>query len=369
VPYVEPPEALASHLLGSASWQLADANWSPDWPTAAQDALRLYSAESGDTRIDGVIALTTYAIDGLLSVTGPLAVTDYGGLVVKPGEVTITALQNTRGTNGSPDRKAFLGALASAVLARLQALPSEQWEPMAAEVQELAARRLIMVWSADPSVEAELASGPLGGAVRQVPGDYLLVSEANVAPTSKYNLVVHRSTQLGVTIAPDGTVADALALSWQNDAGRDGEPYMTLRAYSTSRDGLYGAYVRVLVPAGSQILAASGHDGGPIEGEESVEPEAGRDAIGNYLLMPPGVSTLDYTWQPTVHATQVAGLWTYALTVQRQPGLIDSLSVTVTLPAGASVVSAPASAAVSGNLVTLAADQHDVDLSIQYRLP
>ena len=74
LPFVEPPEALQNHLLGDASWQLADAAWSPDFPTAAQDSLHAYELESGDTNIDGVIALNTYAVDRLLEAIGPVDV-------------------------------------------------------------------------------------------------------------------------------------------------------------------------------------------------------------------------------------------------------------------------------------------------------
>ena len=36
MPYQEPPEELAAYLLGRGSWELADANWSPDFPTVGR---------------------------------------------------------------------------------------------------------------------------------------------------------------------------------------------------------------------------------------------------------------------------------------------------------------------------------------------
>ncbi len=78
----QPPTELANYLLGpDQPWQLADANWSPDFPTSARDALRLYTNESGDDRIDGVLGITTYTIDELLEVTGPIAVPEYGATI------------------------------------------------------------------------------------------------------------------------------------------------------------------------------------------------------------------------------------------------------------------------------------------------
>ena len=81
-PYVAPPRELTDYLLGpNQPWQFADANWSPDFPTSAQDALRLYANESGDERLDGVLAITTYTIDEFLKLTGPIAVPEYDATI------------------------------------------------------------------------------------------------------------------------------------------------------------------------------------------------------------------------------------------------------------------------------------------------
>lgn len=370
-PYIQPPEALVEHLLGAnQGWKLADANWSPDWPTSAQAALRLYSNESGDTKIDGVIALTTYAVDKILEVTGPVDVPGYDTSVAA-GSVTLTALAHTRGEGNDPSRKAFLDALASAVLDRVQALPPEQIQPMVDAFQDVAAQRLIMVWSANPGVESLLAAGPIGGVLRQADGDFLAVSEANVAPTSKLNLVIQRSTRLAVSIAADGSAQDQLDLAWQNDAAKPGEPYASLRSYSVSQEGNYGAYVRVLVPNGSRVLDATGNAGGAISGVESIDAEAGRTSLGNYLLMPPGPSSLSYRYTSATKATEADGAWTYRLTVQKQPGALpEPLSLAIALPDGAVVVKAPTGAKVDGGNVSFATTlQEDLDVAVTYTLP
>ena len=104
-PFIEAPTELTNYLLGPTQpWQLADANWSPDFPTSAQDAIRLYENESGDTQIDGVLGITTYTIDELLKVTGPITVPEYGATIAT-GETTLKTLQLTRvcpGPGGQP---------------------------------------------------------------------------------------------------------------------------------------------------------------------------------------------------------------------------------------------------------------------------
>jgi hypothetical protein len=371
VPFVEPPEGLANHLLGSATWQLADANWSPDYPTSAQDALRLYTLESGDANIDGVITVTTYALDRILEAIGPIEVPEYG-VTLHAGEVTLTTLAQTRGTTGSlEERKAFLNRVADILLTRLQQLPPAQWLPLFKALEDIAARRDVLVWTDDPQAQVVLGAQPIGGAIRRDAGDYLYVVESNVAPTSKYNLVVHRSTELDVALDPSGSATDVLRLRWQNDSGKEGEPYASIRAWSTSSAGVYGAYLRVLVPTDTELIDVHGTSGDPITREEDVVPEAGTTAITNFLPMPPGPSELVYTWQARAVAQQTGNDWLYRLTIQKQPGtLSEPVTVRVTLPTGASLVSAPEGASTSGNMIVVSRSvDTDLQLDVRYTLP
>lgn len=372
VPFVEPPEALVNHLLnGGSSWQLADANWSPDFPTSAQDALRLYTLESGDSNIDGVIALTTFALDRMLEVTGPVDVPEYG-VTVHPGEVTLTALRLTRGiSTPTSTRKDFLDLLATTVIDRLYSLTPAAWPALLQTFAEIGDERLMLAWFKDPVAQSLVTQSPMGGAVRQDAGDYVYVVEANVAPTSKYNLVVERRDALEVTIAPNGDATGTLRLDWQNNALTAGEPYASIRSYSESKTGIYGAYVRVLTPGASQLLGASGMAMDPINAAESVALEAGRNAFGNFLLIAPGPADLTYRWATPSVAIQSGAEWTYTLTIQKQPGLRPgSLTVTVALPAGATIDAVSQGAVAGVASVTFATTlAEDAQLQIRYRLP
>jgi len=71
--YIEPPAPLRHYLLKDMSWNLAVSNWSPHFPTAAQEAERFFQL-AGGRPVDGVIAINVYTIQELLSVTGPITV-------------------------------------------------------------------------------------------------------------------------------------------------------------------------------------------------------------------------------------------------------------------------------------------------------
>ena len=207
--------------------------------------------------------------------------------------------------------------------------------------------------------------------MRHDTGDYVFVVEANVSPSSKFNLVVTRRDALNVAIDPAGNATSDLSLTWQNDSMQPGEPYESIRSYSTSRVGQYGAYVRVLTPESSSLVAADAFATTEVNGAEVIETTAGRNVFGNYLLMSPGQSTLHYHWTVPGVATNHDGLWTYWLTLQKQPGVARApTAVTVTLPVGAVAETVPAGATSTEGVVTIDLGlESDAQLQITYRLP
>lgn len=373
LPFIEAPPELVDHLLGGdQSWRLADAAWSADYPTAAAKALEFYQIETGDQDIDGVIAVTTYALDRLLDVLGPVTLEEYE-TTVKPGESTFVLLGETRGPGDgrtNENRKEILDALAREITQRLLSLPPDRIFGMVDAAGDIAEQRLAMAWFADPATQALLEDSGWAGSVRQDPGDYLYVVEANMAPTSKYNLVVDRSDSLVVKLSEGGDALDSLRLDWRNDAGKKGEPYQSLREFSNNQDGAYGAYVKVMVPNGSELLTVSGHAADDVRGAENVSQEADRATFANYLFMPPGDSTLTYLWTTPGAATQVDDAWEYQLVVQKQPGARPHpVSIRIDLPKGAVVLEAPEDAIIDGEQVRVQADlARDLELLVRYSL-
>jgi len=205
-PFIKAPQELQDYYLGPKQpWQLGDANWSPDFPTSARDAIRLYANESGDTRIDGVLAITTCTIDELLKVTGPITVPDYG-VTIASGETTLKTLQLTRtALVPGENRKAFLSAFADQLLVSLLGLPAAKWGQLLGQVDAFRQGRLLQAWFGDPADQALVAGSGFDGAVRADPGDYVYPVDSNVGPSSKLNAVTTRSLDLAVQIDAVGT--------------------------------------------------------------------------------------------------------------------------------------------------------------------
>jgi hypothetical protein len=348
-PYVPAPAPLQGHLLGNEPWLLADANWSPDFTVSARQALQAYTLESGDDRVDGVIGLTTYAIDRLLEVTGPVDVPEYG-VSVSAGQTTMVSLEHTRkASEPGQDRKAFLDALATHLLDRLMALPLDRWTTAVEAAEKIRVERLASVWFADPEVQALAAEARWDGSVRRDAGDYLYTVDANLAPASKYNLVTGRTQSLEVQIDRFGNAHNALTVAWTNrlnelpDAQR-----RFLRSISTS--DVYGTFVRILAPARSRLVSVSGGTIAPVQGAEQVTQEAGRASFGNYLMVPPGQAALTYAWiSPYAADTNGNGEGRYVLTVQKQPGTLgDEVDLSITVPPGSQILEVSPGMSVDG---------------------
>jgi hypothetical protein len=371
LPFVKPPQDLADYLLGDdQSWRLADANWSPDFPTSAQQAVEFYELESGESGIDGVIAITTYALDRLLEVVGPVEVPQYD-VTVEPGDVTLTLLGATRGAPTSVEgRKDVLDVLARRLMDELLSLPPERWEATMEAIEDIGARDLALAWLADEDAQQLVEDADWDGHVRQDAGDYVFVVESNVAPTSKYNLVVDRTDSLVVKLDEAGDALSSLRLDWQNAADQEGQPYRSLREFSTDEAGAYGSWVRVLVPEGSELVTASGVADVELRGPDRIDTESGRALFGNYLYMLPGASSLTYLWSNPGVAVKTDQGWVYELVVQNQPGARSvPLSVRVDLPTGAVVSEISDGAVFDGEQVRLEANlDQDVELRVVYEL-
>ncbi len=366
-PFVRPPQELADYLLGPRqSWQLADAGWSPDFPTSAQDALRLYVNESGDARIDGVLAITTSTIDALLKVTGPISVPDYGATIAS-GETTLKVLQLTRAArHPGEDAKAFLPLFADRLFGSLVALPSQRWSDLVGEIGTFGEKRLLLAWFRDARDEGFAADAGFGGGVRQDQGDFVYPIDSNVAPATKLNAWTTRTMDLSVQIDAVGNARNTLTVGWENQVDTPaGAPY---RAMTGVGGSILGMYFRVLVPERSRVEQVTGGGLAPVTDPAVVEDAAGRIAIGTYLKIPPGRTSLQYTWTSPYAATVEGTGGTYRLTVQAQPGMVpEPLTLTVRAPAGCRITAASPQLAVSDDTATteLTFDR-DIVVGIQF---
>jgi len=371
-PYIRPPPAVSKHLLAGSedpTWNLLNANWSPDFPTSAQDVIRLYFNDGGTGQVDGVLAITTFTIDELLKLTGPLSVPGYD-VTIAAGEATLKTLQQTRApvTPGT-HRKAFLSAFADRLVDTLLGLPPSRWTALLGVGEVFQSQHLLLAWFSDGQAQAAMELTGLDGHVQTDPGDYVYPVDSNVTPSSKLSAVTSREVILDVRLDRLGNALDTLTMHWTNRIEEPAsQPYRDFPRLGPRTT--LGMYFRAYVPAGSQLLTVAGGTTLPLTSLDAQGDEAGRMFMANYLRIPPGPASLTYAWtSPLAAVLGEDGIVTYRMTIQKQPGVtIGLLTLRIVVPAGATVIDTSAGSAVAGDTVTLSTPyDRDVVVVVRYR--
>ena len=210
--YPTPPEPLKRFMLADY-WVTRDANWSPDFPTTAQEAQALYTLSTG-VQTQGVIAFNQLVVKKILEVIGPVQV---------PGTdepVTAENVENYMRQAWAPapeeglsqewwlHRKDFMQQLGSVILDKaLNSGDQEQLLNLAKTMVELLDQGQLLVYFNDPDAQAALEAGGWDGAMHPGDGDYLYLVDSNVG-FNKVDSVIQRSLAYQVDLSdpesPDG---------------------------------------------------------------------------------------------------------------------------------------------------------------------
>ena len=303
-----------------------DANWSVDFPTSASVAQSLYQLDMG-TATDGVIAFDLEATQRMMTALEPLALPGYaepltaGNVLAAMRSVwnEPTTTDNTVRESGTSDwwlhRKDFMGDLAGAARSKLENGQIDMGKLARALYSSLQEKHLLIALN-DRAGQAALEAAGWSGKVEAGRSDFLLVVDSNVG-WNKVNSVVQRRTVYTVTPQADGSALATLDLIYRHSGEATGEPCVHVARYGDSYEDMvrrcYFDYLRVLVPAGAELLGSEGFETPATvgRGERATTQFAGS------LIVPPGGSH-----QVRLSYRLLAGLFTsgYTLTVQKQPG-------------------------------------------------
>jgi len=323
---------------------LRDANWSPDLPTTAQIARSIYAQETGRA-VDGVITIDLRAVELVIGALEPLNlagsdITLTGATVIEqikqmwaaPVQTTATLVNDLGGEASSEQalaaddgnawwaqRKNFIPQMAAAAFARLQNGSFDRLR-MAHALQSALDERALQIWSAQPAITAELAGLGWDGGLHPLPThDFLALIDTNMG-YNKTDAVVARAITYQLQW-PDGPGTPALAtatVTYQHSLATptldcDPRPH-----YGTSYNDMMARcffnYVRLFVPAGSELLGIDGVD------QDSIVSQRGEQNttfFGAYFILQPGEAksvSFHYRLPAFVQAQE------YTLLIQKQAG-------------------------------------------------
>jgi hypothetical protein len=240
------PRPLRTYPPNKQPWHLDESDWSPDFPTAATLAERIYFEGTG-IHPDGVIGVDPVALGGVLTVTGPITVPPYPQIITGANALTELNYIANSARPGDPG-KVFLPPFGQALVGRLLHASIGETPAIASSLAASAKQKHIVLFFGDPQLESLVRGANFDGGVRAPLSDALEVLDANMSG-SKGDLHVTRRFQLHATIGPDGVVHDQLTLAYHNPLPKTAAD----QALNVSDGGQYRDYIQVLVPETGQL--------------------------------------------------------------------------------------------------------------------
>jgi hypothetical protein len=341
------PEPIAVYLE-QKNWALRDSNWSPDFPTAAQKALYFYKEENrilqelkeqgqeikGDSdtvitdtipyqEVDGVIAMTPEVIEEILKLTGPVVVNGVrftAENLQEELEFQVGKRYYEQGIAKS-ERKEIIKKLADEIKLRIFGLPLHQAVDILQIAYQALDKKQILIYSKDPELQQMIIERGWGGAIKEAPGDYLMIVDSNLG-SLKTDQFVDRFIDYSFDWQGDDLVAK-LILTYENNADL------------TWKSTRLRSYTRVYVPKGSKLISSSGamqndklRDPEGTPGEVKISQEFNKTVFGAFISIEPNeTGSLIFEYKLPEQVKQQIEQNYYSLLVQKQPGVVHDLTL------------------------------------------
>ncbi|MEW6717443.1 MAG: DUF4012 domain-containing protein [Chloroflexota bacterium] len=342
--YPPPPDPLRQFMM-AGYWVPRDANWSPDFPTAAQTVQELYTL-STDQQTDGVIAFDQVLVKTLINILGPLHLPDFSEPVTADNIETIMqqswapAQDEKLSQEWWEHRKDFMPQLGKALIEQLLNTREKQiLVQLARELLSSVKSGHLLLYFNNPNAQAALVQAGLDNGLHPEDGDFILVVDSNIG-FNKTDAVVNRSVTYQVDMTNPQMLLATLILRYTHtiseDVPCDHEASYGSGVYTDMQKRCYWDYWRVYLPRDTNLIYAtefpipgewllSGQDW---SGEIVVETGENDTLVVSSLLVLPTAQSQEITLQLAPTSSHVLnsnskGTYSYHLRVQKQAGLKD----------------------------------------------
>jgi len=293
-----PPEPIKTYMKVDY-WWLRDANFSPDFPTAAKQVTDMFMAESAcaakpPVKPTAIIAINPDLIADLLGLVGPITVegvtydrSNFQPLLQYTVEVGYVDKNVT-----SWNRKEVINSVVSELQKRLISLPTSRFPEILKILQTNIAKRNLQIYFDSSEAQQIAQSLNLTGEIKNSSGDYLMVVDANLA-AYKSDSVMRKNIVYQLTKDADKQRITAnVQLDYRHEGGFD---------WRTTR---YRSYTRIYAPLGSKLLNNGGLEDFSVTDDLAlnktvfgffwtIEPGAEKTASFYYSL-PESITTSNY---------------------------------------------------------------------------
>ena len=323
----------------STAWSTHDANWFADFPLSAQKIMSFYE-KSGNETVDGVISITPRTVEDLLSITGPIDLPEYGVSLSRENFLDIIQhkVEVDYDKNLNQPKK-ILADFAPKFLDKLfEVMPKRGPEIFEVLLTNLREKDILFYFS-DKNLENLFAQQGWAGQILETDKDYLNVINTNINGY-KTDRVIDQQISHRAEIQADGSIINTVTITRRHNGRADmADWYNKVNA----------DYLRVYVPLGSKLIAASGQtrqelkppvdyqklgfkedtdvkkqEAGTYMDEKSgtkVFVESGKTVFGNWVYVSPGETvTVSYQYLLPFKLQLTADNFSYSLLMQKQAG-------------------------------------------------
>jgi Protein of unknown function (DUF4012) len=335
---------------------MGTANFSPDFPPVALTWARM-AQRATSRRIDGVIAMDQVAVARALG-SRRIRVPGYRGWIT--GDNVVEVVSHDQYLLPMQQQIEFPALLVAAAWPKIVE-PGSLQASLRSFGESLRQRR-IQLWLARDDLQQDIRRLGWDGSLQTPPGDFLSMVDNSVSGY-KVDLYGRVSLHYRVNIEPSGNADATLDVTLTNDSP-NGLPWLI-----AGRPGKVGGYavnkalLLAFVPERARLLESTPDTGLP------DHVEAGARVFSRTLKVAAGeAETMRLRYRIDDVLVPAASGRLYRLTVRSQPLLTPAhLTVTVTLPKGSDVQSAPRGWTVRGNVLTFETDLvHDLISEIAF---
>ncbi len=345
---IAPPEPLT---LVTDRWNLQDSNWFAHFPSSAKKAQEFYEL-GGGRPVDGVIALVPSVIERMLDVTGPLDLSrQYGEIIDKDNFYDIVQELAEQKYDETRESKKIISDMTPLLFNQLFAAAEDPdgLVRILGIIRASLEEKDMLVFMNNQDLQEGFSEADWSGELKKTDRDYLAVIHANIAG-GKSDKNIEETVKHTAKIQEDGSIIDTVTVT-RVHKGKTSDPY----AGVNNSD-----YVRLYVPAGSELIRADGFDridpalfkepatGAKLDDDleritGQVEFDEDRDVylsteygeyfvIGGWMVTPVGQSSTISVEYRLPFSIEVGQSWNtsdrYSLLVQKQPGSFGSFLTT-----------------------------------------
>ncbi|MBI5452427.1 DUF4012 domain-containing protein [Candidatus Gottesmanbacteria bacterium] len=251
--HIDPPIPISKYL-NQPHFFLRDSNFDPDFAASSVKASFFLQKELG-TNVDGVIGINLFVLQKILQIIGPVKIADFGGDLISADNFFFKAqyYSTEKFFPGSTQKKDFLTSLNNTLMQKFENSKSLTLIQLLPVIKQSLDEKNILLFSTDEKSQKIIEKNGWGGRLVEIKcvantqiescfSDYLAVIEANLG-VNKANYFIIKSVTVEKKIDTEGKIETLVTLAYENSASSE-----------IFGEVIYTNYLRLFVPAGSQLI-------------------------------------------------------------------------------------------------------------------